>query len=399
MANRAVTLMLVCKTSAGWRRHPAAFGKNGRIRPGYADAHGEQLPFPGSRYELRFYVGRKVSYKAVGSNAQDALAARDKQEGLMVARDAARASGAVLVEAETARKNLSVEKGRWLDRLEARGKLRAVETMTVSIDDFLAVTEVTFADQITEDLMLRFYKAQRKHGNAPRTIYNKAMDLGGWFKWLGLDVKAIIPDKPAFTEKEVEVYTPEELGVFFPSIADDPYQNAVFQTLLKTGVRMQEGMHLEWPNLQFRSKILRVRENWQEKSRIKDRAERSVPLPDDLIDTLLAWRKHRPTAHLVLGTLNDTPNWKWLQTLKRSVRRAGLNCGRCKGCLGTKECNRWYLHKFRATYTTRLLQSGVDARTVMAYTGHEDLATVMRYLAPAESAPMQARISGIEWMR
>jgi integrase len=391
--------MLVCKTPEGWRRYPAAFGKNGRIRPGHADVRGGQVPFPESRYELRFYVGRKVVYKSVGTNAQDALAARDRQEGLMVARDAARASGATLVEKETARKNLLTEKQRWIDRLEARGKLRAVETMGVSIDDFLAASELIFADQITEDTMLHFYKSQRKRGNAPRTIYNKAMDLGGWFKWMGLDVKAIIPDKPAFTEKEVEVYTPEELGHFFESIKKEPYQTIVFESLLKTGVRMQEGMHLEWPNVLFRSKIMRVRENWQEGSRIKDRAERSVPMPDDLVEALQRWHRERPKAHLVLGTKHDTPNWKWLQTLKRSVRRAGLNCGRCKGCVGTQECNRWYLHKFRATYTTRLLQSGVDARTVMAYTGHEDLATVMRYLAPAESAPMQAKISGIQWTR
>lgn len=399
MANRACTLMLVCKTPKGWRRYPAAFGKNGRIRPGFADLRGEQVHFPDSRYELRFYVGRKVAYKPVGTDAQDALAARDRHEHLMVARDSARASGTTLVEKETARKNLIAEKQRWLDRLEARGKLRAVETMTVSIDDFLAITEHTFADQVTEDSMLLFYKMLRKRGSAPRTIYNKAVDLQGWFKWMGLDVKSLIPDKPAFTEKEVEVYTPEELGVFFESIARNPYQTVVFETLLKTGVRMQEGMHLEWPNVQFRSKVIRVRENWQEGSRIKDRAERSVPMPDDLVESLEAWRKKRAKSHLVLGTVNDTPNWKWLQTLKRSVRRAGLNCGRCKGCVGTEECNRWYLHKFRATYTTRLLQSGVDARTVMSYTGHEDLATVMRYLAPAESAPMQARISGIEWVR
>lgn len=395
--------MLVCKTSAGWRRYPAAFGKNGRIRPGYAEVHGAAVHFPDSRYELRFYVGRKVTYKPVGDDAQDALAARDRHEHLMVARDSARASGATLVEKEQGRKNLVTEKKRWLGRLEARGKLRAVETMTVSIDDFLAITEHTFADQVTEDSMLLFYKLLRKRGSAPRTIYNKAVDLQGWFKWMGMDVKALIPDKPAFTEKEVEVYTPEELGVFFESIAHSAYQTIVFQTLLKTGVRMQEGMHLEWPNVQFKAKVIRVRENWQEESRIKDRAERSVPMPDDLAEALEAWKKIRPKKNLVLGTIHDTPNWKWLQTLKRSVRRAGLNCGRCKGCSKTeesdRECNRWYLHKFRATYITRSLQAGVDIRTLMDYTGHEDMETILRYLAPAEREDMRAKIGAIEWVR
>ena len=61
---------------------------------------------------------------------------------------------------------------------------------------------------------------------------------------------------------------------------------------------------------------------------------------------------------------------------RRTVRAAELDCGQCEGCKGTTECSRWYLHKFRATYTTTLLRNGVDARTVMAFTGHEDLATV-----------------------
>jgi hypothetical protein len=43
------------------------------------------------------------------------------------------------------------------------------------------------------------------------------------------------------------------------------------------------------------------------------------------------------------------------------------------------------------------LRNGVDARTVMAFTGHEDLATVLRYLAPAGDQPMQAKVSKIAW--
>ena len=58
-----------------------------------------------------------------------------------------------------------------------------------------------------------------------------------------------------------------------------------------------------------------------------------------------------------------------------------------------------YLHKFRATYTTNLLRAGIDARTVMKYTGHEDLETVLRYLSPAESVETQAKVNSIIWTR
>jgi integrase len=169
----------------------------------------------------------------------------------------------------------------------------------------------------------------------------------------------------------VKTFDLEDLTTLFAACTR--YQFVVFETLLKTGVRMQEGMHLEWNNVDFRRKTIKVREYLDDESlgvRIKDRAERSVPLADDLAATLTVWKEERPGTRLVLGTVNDTPNWKWLQMLKRVARRAGLNCERCKGCKGTKECSQWILHRFRATYTTTLLRNGVDPRTVMSYTGH-----------------------------
>lgn len=100
----------------------------------------------------------------------------------------------------------------------------------------------------------------------------------------------------------------------------------------------------------------------------------------------------------MLGTRSDTPNWKWLDLLKRLVRKAGLNCGYCRGCREKNECKRWYLHKFRATYTTNLLRAlKGDIRAAMKFTGHDDLATIMRYLSPAEGQETQDKINSIAW--
>jgi integrase len=211
-----------------------------------------------------------------------------------------------------------------------------------------------------------------------------------------LPVKEIIQQNPTFTEKDVEIYTREEMKALFAACKSQ-YQRVMFKLLLQTGLRMREAMYLGWHNVDFHAKVIRVRENRAVGATIKDKAERSVPLTDDLAATLKAWRKVRPHARLVVGTKEDTPNRKWLQALKRAAKRAGLNCGQCEGCTETEECYRWYLHKFRATYTTTLLRNGLDPRTVMAFTGHEDLKTVLRYLAPAGHQPMQAKVSAIKW--
>jgi integrase len=205
----------------------------------------------------------------------------------------------------------------------------------------------------------------------------------------------MIPRRPKYTQKEVEIYDPEEIAALLGSIRSDAFKVAV-HLLHKTGMRNEEAIHLKWTNVDFRRDEIRVREDVAANATIKDRAERTIPLHPDLRAVLLAWRAVRPDSLLVIGTDNDTPNRKLLQTLKRAARNAGLNCGNCEGCRGPKECSRWYLHKFRATFTTTLLRS-MDARSVMKITGHEDVETVLRYWKPLGRKESAAKVANISW--
>lgn len=401
MANKKVTLVRICKTASGWRRLPVVVGKNGKLRPSFALLNGEPTLFSEGRYELRTYAGTKTVYKSVGDDAADALAALNRETHLLLVKGSAKAAGVEIVgKGSVDRVSLLKKRDEFIERHLSKGQQRASETAKIAIDGFLVATKHTYVDQVAEASVLKFYKHLRDAGNQDRTVYNKHVSLFGFFKWLKLDVDGLAERPPSYTEKEVEIFHPEDLKILFKS--STPYQKVVFETLLKTGLRMQEGMNLEWANVDFRSKRLRVRERFDGDEandvRIKDRAERSVPLPDDLAVTLKEWRLQNPKTRLVLGTSGDLPNWKWLRMLKRAVRKAGLNCGHCSGCRGPNECSRWKIHRFRATYTTTLLRNGVDVRTVMSYTGHEDMATVLRYLTPAEDAPMQKKVSGIVWM-
>jgi integrase len=103
--------------------------------------------------------------------------------------------------------------------------------------------------------MLALYTALRNRGNSDRTIYNKATSLGGWFKFMQLPVKEIIPQNPDYTEKEVEIYNRQELKMFFAACKTD-YSRVVFKLLLQTGLRMREAMHLGWHNVDFHTKVI-----------------------------------------------------------------------------------------------------------------------------------------------
>ena len=166
---------------------------------------------------------------------------------------------------------------------------------------------------------------------------------------------------------------------------------------LKCGLRDQELMHLEFTDLNWEAKTLRVRAKEAWGLLPKAWEQRDIPIPDDLLEELRQWQKDRAGQAMVLGTRNRKPNTKLLRTLKRLVHRTGLNCGRCERCRKRNECQEYTLHRFRRTYLTTLLRNGIDLRTVQAYAGHKDIASTRRYLTPASGPEAQAKLNAVKW--
>lgn len=392
MANRKVTLVRNCKTPVGWRRYEAAIGGNGRVKPAYALVDGKPTHFPDGRYEIRFYEGSKVRYLSAGTDATQALAACAKHAKLLIARDTAIDAGAVIVE-ETGRVTLSSALVRFIQAANDRGSKVAARTYKLAADEFLALTPRRFADEIVADDLLRYQRALRQRGCGQRTIYNRHVATCGFLRFAGVGASVFPRQAPKFEKTLPEVYTAEEIATFFDSLADERYR-LTFSLALMSGLREQELMHLEWSDISFANRTLLVRSKPQWGFAVKDKEERSLPIPAILL-AMLAHQKQ--ASGLVTGTAGNKPNQKLLRTLKRLVKGAGLNCGTCDACVERGECERWFLHKFRATYCTTLLRNGVDVRTVQRVMGHSDMESTMRYLRPQEDAVLQDRINSIVW--
>ena len=148
------------------------------------------------------------------------------------------------------------------------------------------------------------------------------------------------------------------------------------------------------------ARVIRIRGKEKYGFRVKDSEQREVPIPDDLLVELKTWKQQHGSKGLVLSTNGGRPNRKLLRTLKRTAKNAKLNCGRCAGCKGrNQECQEWTPHRSRRTYATTLLRNGFDLRTVQAYMGHADLDSTMRYLRPAASGEMRAKLNRVKWRR
>ena len=89
-----------------------------------------------------------------------------------------------------------------------------------------------------------------------------------------------------------------------------------------------------------------------------------------------------------------------------------MNCGRYEGkytvyvmrervtrkklvehsCATGPYCTRWYLHKFRHIFVTRLVEDGIDIRDIQLMLGHKNIATAEKYLGTLRMDDLRGRI-------
>ena len=272
----------------------------------------------------------------------------------------------------------------------------AAKAYKLAADEFLGLVTRRFADEVIADDLLIHQRALRKRKCSPRTIYNRHINVCSFLRFAGVSASVFPRQAPKYEKTLPEIYTAEEIAAFFDSLTGEDYR-LTFSLALKCGLREQELMHLEWSDISFSERTLTVRSKPRWGFVIKDKEQRGVSLPLTLVTLLQAHKTQAGQRTLVTGTSGDRPNHKLLRTLKRLVKSAGLNCGICAACVERGECERWFLHKFRATYCTLLLRSGLDVRTVQKMMGHSDMESTMRYLRPHEDAAIQSRMDAVEW--
>jgi integrase len=386
MANKKVSLVWYGKGENGWRRSPVSIGKNGRV---------QAKPDDTGHYELRFYEGNRLRYENVGENGADALNACHRKTKLLAVKDSAQAVGVKLIE-EEGRTRLTTALRRFVGAAKAKGSHEAAEVYGTAGEAFLAATGRVYADQVTVDDFARFHRSLRQRGLADRTVVNRHRLVVAFLRYAGVNPAAIPKSAPKYESSLPEVYTGEQIKAFFKSLTTD-YHRVTFNLALRCGLREQELMHVYWSDIDFTRKTLLVRSKPEWDFMIKDKEQRAIPLSDQLVAILKAYKSTIPGRKLVTGTASDLPNTKLLRTLKRLVHHAKLDCQICTACLERNECEQWYLHKFRATFCTTLLRSGMDLRSVMQLSGHSDIESVMRYLRPAEGKELQKSMNGVSW--
>jgi integrase len=266
------------------------------------------------------------------------------------------------------------------------------------------------ARKIDRDDIMQFQKFLRDKGLGAHTIRNKTIVVLSFLNTLGIEELITGRDLPDFTPREIETYSMDELRKFFFVCNDE--ENATFQFFLHTGERDQEVRHTIWTDIDFDIGIVRVTRKEKSRSRSwtfqsKGKTVRSIPVPDSLL-RLLAERKQRSGGELVfpspahwkspLHRPGGRPSDHFLEMCKAVALRARLNCGRCRdsqdrSCADAAICETFYLHKFRHTFATMHLRSGVDIMTVSNWLGHKDVKTTMVYLQALRAGDVRHKVN------
>ncbi|MBZ5655874.1 MAG: tyrosine-type recombinase/integrase [Acidobacteriia bacterium] len=391
MANRAVNIFYSVRHNGQHHRLKPVIGKNNKIKPQWAVLKGTETHLPGGSYTIGWYEGPRRVWRDCGVNPQDAVAAAERQRLFL---EAARV-GLPIQKEEGFRLSLSAAIHNYLAEYKLSRTDESYDLVNHTLTEFQTSCRRIHLHEITRLDLLKFADwLQRVKKNKPRTANNKFMRVHQFLKANGIEL-VTMKDAPKFIESRPEVYDDDQLEKFFAACSRD--QLPIFKTLLMAGLRMQEAMYLQWKDVDFVHRTIAVTAKEEYGFIPKAYHERVISVPAQLRDCLEGFKpKSAGPTTLVFPTKSGKPNDKMLQACKRIARRAELSCGVCDTCVGPqKECRDWFLHKFRATFATQLLQGGMDIESVREQMGHKDVESISRYLAPLKGKAMQKKVDDV----
>lgn len=185
-------------------------------------------------------------------------------------------------------------------------------------------------------------------------------------------------------DDEVRAMTEEEMQKFLGEIKKlKEVWKVLFLTLLGTGLRAGEALALKWSNVDLRGRNVRVTETLVRlagkgflfKEPKTKKSKRVVPLPDEVAAALRLHRIHQARQRLKAGDAYHNQDLVFCTSNggpfePRNLIRA-FHSVRDKAKLREEIT----VHSLRHTFATRLLEQGVDLKTVSELLGHTDIST------------------------
>jgi integrase/recombinase XerD len=321
--------------------------------------------------------------QSVGTDPVQALAKKTLQEGILAAKKSGMQDVAPLQRVNGVEGPTLVQAAAlYLEDVRLTKKPKTHSAYKTMLDYFLQSCKKQRLAEIERRDILQFTAYLRAQGLSPRTVYNKFEQLMSFLKANKVTGLMNKNDWPRYTEEEPEIYERADLDKFFS--ACDATERTWFEFFLMTGMREQEVMFTYWRDVNLNHATVRVTHKPDRGWTPKAYKEREIPIPKKLVDTLKVWKEGKEAGcALLFPTRGCNPKLDFLDCCKTVAERAEL------------DPDDVWLHKFRSTFATTALWSGVDLRTVQSWMGHSDMESTMRYLKPNRSQHVRERVNAM----
>jgi integrase/recombinase XerD len=385
------------KFASGWQFATVARDAKDKPRWDYVLVGDTTEHHPEGSYYLDYRVNGRRTREAVGTDHHQVVDAA-KRKGLELQAIKAGLIAAPVFQQRSDHTALRGAVNDYLAWIEAHRSLRTYRAYRPVLEEFLSVTKKAYLKDIGRDDLNAFdmYCATQMGrngvGEQGTTRYHKLVIVTQMLKRYGITGLLSRADWPKRERPRPRPYKDEDLKKLFPAVSER--DRIIYKAYLMTGFRDRELTHTAWDDVDFERSLISVTAKPHFRFQPKDHEERTVPLADELKQMLLKWKpRSARSGDLVFPNSNGRPDGSVHERLKEYAWKLGLNCGRCEHpqklkdgtirlnkCKEGPHCSQWGLHGFRHSYSTAMLQSGVDVVTLQHYLGHADLNTTVKYV-------------------
>lgn len=162
----------------------------------------------------------------------------------------------------------------------------------------------------------------------------------------------------------------------------DPFWTMIIYLGFYAGLRRGEIIHLEWADVDFEHRLLRIKPQlgWHP----KDKEAREIPIHPDLEKKLNEWREQSPDSLVVIPWDKKTTTLSCGFT--RIRKRTGLTHGS--------------LHSLRHSFASHLAMAGIDLLRIGQMMGHSSVTTTQMYahLLPSSLREAVLKLSSINYV-
>lgn len=264
----------------------------------------------------------------------------------------------------------------YLSYLEIERGLSANTVAAYKNDLFLFLeyfNKINNIEDIQRSHLSEYIKHLGKDNCNPATITRKIASIKGFYRYLCsvYNIKknpSLSIVTPKVSKKLPKVINMDEIEKMFKEKMDLREQ-AVFELLYATGLRVSELVELEIKNIDFKNNSI--------KTMGKGAKERIIPFGAKAKTALNAYFKERETTLQISTSKRKALNKAFLNDFGEKITRQWVYTFiRNLGSIINKSISP---HTIRHTFATHLLENGADLRVVQELLGHENIVTTQIY--------------------